>query len=313
MRKLIVTATVIAAMTGVVYGADGFAEKTLGGQGGKTVSIAADAAAFKRAVEAAETSIVQVSGTVDLSGVGGTVDIASNKTIQGTGDKPTIIGELGFARGASNIIIEGLNITNPNGLGEGDGLNVKEQVTNLFVGKCSIYDCSDGCFDITRASDNITVSWCKFYFSQAKPQNNRVSLIGGSDDATADEGEFHVTMHHNWFGPNCWQRIPSVRFGRVHLYNNLWDCAGNSYCIWSRIKAECLVENNVFKGVKAPYRVQADTAAPKGKLCLRGNVFDNCTGNTVETQDEVFKPAYEYKLDDAAGVAAAVQAQAGAK
>lgn len=311
MKRIVFFVAVITASLSV-YGADGFGEKATGGNGAQRVAIAGDAAAFKAAVEKAEACIVQVSGTIDLGKAGGAVDIASNKTIQGTGEKPTIIGELGFQRDASNIIIEGLHITNPAGLGEGDGLNVKESITNLFVTKCTFYDCQDGCLDITRQSDNITVSWCKFYFSEAKPQNNRVSLVGSSDEATADEGKFHITMHHNWFGQNCWQRIPSVRFGRVHLYNNVWDCAGNSYCTWSRVNAECLMENNVFNGVKDPYRIQNDAAA-KGKICLRGNVFEKCTGQAEEIQEEVFKPAYAYKADEATIVAAAVQAGAGAK
>ncbi len=299
----------------IVYGADGFGQSATGGEGGKVVTIAGDAAAFRMYVETADVPyIVQVAGTIDLSAAGGAVSIRSNKTLQGVGQNPTIIGELGFKNGSSNIIIEGLNITNPKGSGEGDGLSIKENVTHVFVTHCTFYDCSDGCMDITRESDHITVSWCKFYFSEAKPQANRVTLGGNSDTSSDDEGKLHITMHHNWYGPNCWQRIPSVRYGKVHLYNNYYDCEGNLYGVWSRIKAECLIENNVFKGIKDPYRIhiEKEAAEDKGKICARGNVFENCSGQTDEGKDTVFTPGYAYTPDEGAKVAEIVKAGAGA-
>lgn len=290
----------VCLCTAAVFAADGFGEKTTGGAGGQVVTVN-DAFAFKRYVEAVDTPyIVQVQGTINLEPVGGYVDMRSNKTISGIDEKPTVIGELGFKNGSSNVIIEKLTVTNPKGWGEGDGLSIKEDIKNVFVTKCTFYDCEDGCLDITRGSDGITVSWCKFYFSELKPQNNRVSLIGNSDNAAADdEGKLHITLHHNWFGPGCWQRIPSVRFGKVHLYNNYYDCAGNLYGVRSRIKAECLIENNLFKGVKDPYiiYVKEEPAEACGKIFAKGNVFEQCTGQTDDGSDTVFTPSYTYILD----------------
>jgi pectate lyase len=47
-------------------------------------------------------------------------------------------------------------------------------------------------------------------------------LIGGSDTVrdTNGWGYLSVTVHHNQF-INCGQRMPRVRFGKVHVYNNL--------------------------------------------------------------------------------------------
>lgn len=315
MRVLIIL-SVFAGLGFYACGADGFGQNTTGGQEGKVVTISDDAAAFKNYAETADTAyIIQVAGTVDLSAVGGAVEICSNKTIQGIGEKPTIIGNLGFENGSSNVIIERLNITNPKGAGEGDGLSIKENITDVFVTHCTFYDCSDGCMDITRQSDNITVSWCKFYFTEPRPQNNRVILTGNSDKTTEDEGKLHITMHHNWFGANCWQRIPSVRFGRVHLYNNYYDCEGNLYCIWGRIRSECLIENNVFRNVKDPLSIHVEeneAAGDKGKINARGNVFENCTGQMDEIKDTVFTPTYTYTADEAAKTAEQVKAGAGA-
>jgi pectate lyase len=296
------------------YAADGFGERATGGKGGQTVTVDGSPAMFASYVESDVPYIVEVKGTIDLGSTGGKVRIRSDKTIRGIGEKPTIVGELGFKNGSSNVIIEKLNITNPHGTGEGDGLSIKEDVTDVFVTQCTVFDCSDGCLDITRRSDRITVSWCRFYFTQPAEKGNRVMLIGNSDNSADDEGTLHITLHHNWFGANCRQRIPSVRYGKVHLYNNYYDCAGNMYGLWSRIKAECLVENNVFSGIKNPYSIHTEdeAAADRGKICSRGNLCEQCTGSTDEGQDAVFTPTYTYTADPAESVAEAVKARAGA-
>ena len=76
----------------------------------------------------------------------------------------------------------------------------------------------DGLLDITRQSDFVTVSWNHFR------DHAKTSLVGGGDRATADEGRLRVTYHHNhWDGVK--ERAPRVRYGRVHLYNNLHTVA----------------------------------------------------------------------------------------
>jgi pectate lyase len=312
--KVAILAGGILFCSALSIAADGFGENTTGGQGGQTVTVDGNPVMFASYVESNSPVIVEVKGTIDLGKLGDKVRIRSDKTIRGIGEKPTIIGELGFKNGSSNVIIEGLNITNPNGTGEGDGLSIKEDVTDVFVTRCTFYDCSDGCLDITRRSDRITVSWCKFYFSQPVEKGNRVMLIGNSDNSTDDAGTLQITLHHNWFGANCRQRIPSVRYGKVHLYNNYYDCAGNMYGLWSRVKAECLIENNVFAGVKDPYSIHVESEADgdRGRIQSRGNIFDNCTGKTDHGNDTVFTPGYAYTADPADAVAEMVKARAGA-
>ena len=294
-----------------VLAVDGFGENTTGGAGGATITVST-AADFKALVETIDVPyIIQVSGTIDLGSVGGKVSIRSNKTIGGIDPNATIIGELGFKNDSSNIIIERLNITNPNDYGEGDGISIKEDITNVFVTKCTIYNCVDGCLDITRRSDWVTVSWCKFYFTSGS--DPRVSLVGGGDTHD-DDGKLHITFHHNWFSSGCWQRIPSVRFGRVHIYNNYYDCPGNLYCVRSRIKAECLIENNYFINVNDPYYIYIDDEPPEdyGKIGTSCNVLVNCTGQVDDGDDDVFIPPYSYTLDDAQDTPTIVQLGAGA-
>jgi pectate lyase len=296
-----------------VFATDGFGENTTGGEGG-TTAVVDNAADFKELVETPDVPyVVKVSGAIDLGSVGGTVSIRSNKTIAGIDPNATITGQLGFKKGSSNIIIERLNITNPGDYGEGDGISLKEDISDVFITKCTLYDCEDGCLDITRRSDRITVSWCKFYFTTPNSNQSRVSLIGSSDDATDDLGRLHITFHHNFFGSLCWQRIPSVRYGRAHIYNNYYNCPGNLYCIRSRIQAECLIENNYFDGVNDPYYIYInDPGEITGKIRASGNVFYNCTGRVDDGDDDVFVPPYSYTLDDTLDFPTVVRLGAGA-
>jgi pectate lyase len=78
-----------------------------------------------------------------------------------------------------------------------------------------LFQQTDGLLDITRQSDLVTVSWCRF------SQHDKTMLIGSSDKQTEDDGRLRVSLHHNlWLA--CKERTPRVRFGRVHIANNLF-------------------------------------------------------------------------------------------
>ena len=315
---ILIVITVICCCS-TVFAVDGFASQnggTTGGAGGTTVTVT-DGADFLTYVEEEDTPyIIQISGTIHLADAdGGRVRIQSNKTIRGIGENPTIIGSLGFKNGCSNVIIEGLDISCPKDYtSEEDGISIKDDITNVFITKCTLHDCWDGCIDVARRSDWVTISWCKFYFTTPNDNNDRVSLVGNSDGATDDLGKLHVTFHHNWFDQYCMQRIPSVRYGRVHVYNNYYNCPGDIYCIWSRIQAECLIEKNYFKDVYDPYVNNRDGAPIEewGKIGASGNILDNCTGTAHPGTDTVFSPPYTYMLDDASMIPGIVQWGAGA-
>jgi pectate lyase len=73
-------------------------------------------------------------------------------------------------------------------------------------------------------------------------------LIGSSDSATADIGKLRVTLHHNMF-VNVIQRMPRVRFGQVHLFNNYYDLAttdGYGYSWGVGIQSQIYAQNNFF-------------------------------------------------------------------
>jgi pectate lyase len=297
---------------GDVFPADGWAgyAGTTGGAGGTTVTVTT-AASFKTYVESASTYIVKVSGTLDLVSVSGGVSIKSNKTIIGLDTSSTIIGRLGFLTGASNIIIQGLNITNPT-YAEADGISVKNTVTKLFVTKCTIYDCGDGCLDISNQSDYVTVSWCKFYYSNPAPAEDHrfVNLIGSSDTPSpSDAGTLRVAMHHNWWSSRCRERMPRVRFGQVHVYNNYYGCNGNNYCVGVGNNSNIRVESNYFDSVSSPW---ADYRT-NGIGIIGWNTDNYYVSTTVPTwatnsYTTIFVPPYTYTLASGSSVKATVTA-----
>ena len=105
-----------------------------------------------------------------------------------------------------------------------------------------LYQVHDGLLDITNASDLVTVSWNEFR------NHDKMMLIGSSDSAVADRGKLRVTLHHNLFD-GIGQRAPRVRFGQVHVYNNLYDLRDTpsyNYSWGVGIESAIYAEENVF-------------------------------------------------------------------
>jgi pectate lyase len=134
-----------------------------------------------------------------------------------------------------------------------------------------VFQVHDGLLDITNESDLVTVSWNEF------KNHDKVMLIGSSDNPNPpDRGKLRVTLHHNLW-QNLGQRTPRVRFGQVHVYNNLYrlkkvENYGYSWGVGR--ESQLYAERNFFQ-------VDADVTADEvierfGGTALheRGNLFD---------------------------------------
>jgi pectate lyase len=154
------------------------------------------------------------------------------------------------------------------------------------------------------------VSWTKFSYSSNARIHRYSNIIGGSDTATADTGHLRVTYLDNWWANNVDQRQPRVRFGLVHVFNNLYTSTAASYCVGLGVQANVLTENNVFIGVRNPINSTefSDAAAI---VVSRGNIYQGTSGSTADKGTAVFTPPYPYTLQPASAVQAAVQAGAG--
>jgi pectate lyase len=78
----------------------------------------------------------------------------------------------------------------------------------------------DGHVDVTLLATKVTISSNHFL------RHDKGNLLGGSDVANLvpgyGPGKIDVTFHGNYY-QNLIQRMPRVRFGRVHVYNNVFD------------------------------------------------------------------------------------------
>ncbi len=186
--------------------------------------------------------------------------------------------------------------------------------------------------DATREADFITVSWCRFYYTAPNGHEN-VNLIGGDDGDTTDMGKLHVTFHHNWYGDLAKERMPSVRYGRVHFFNNYLNSPGNNYATRTRLNAEVLVEKNHYENIQNPWELII-TSGNSGLLRATGNITNSCTFTTAYNHNTggtlvlidgsdvltdsgtdpigLNPPPYAYTLDDAAAVQTLVTTHAGA-
>jgi pectate lyase len=284
---------------------DGFGGWATGGAGGAIVTVS-DFNAFKYYATSVKPYTIRVSGTIDF-GQGGKVRPTSNKTIEGVDHNATIIGniDLSGSQNCDNIIIRNLTVTNP--YPEVDGITVWG-ATNVLITHCTVYDCGDGLIDITRTSDNVTVSWCKFYYTDPSAPH-RFTMISGNDPTAHP----HITLHHNWWAQNCDQRMPSGSWSTVHMYNNYFTCTGNYYCSNVRDGGEMLSESNYYLNVNNPVSVSLPPAEgqPAGRIKTVANAYVSCTGTIYPGQDTVFSPPYAYSVDAAGDVPAIVSARAG--
>ncbi len=304
----------------------GFAQTVTGGAGGQDVYVS-DYESFRNYLRAAEPLIIHVQGVITGEGIENYCYIYSNnKTIIGDGTNAGFIGDLRMNR-STNIIVQNMHLhctTNDGITIDGDATVGGSHGERIWIDHCTFYDCGDGSVDITKGADLITISWCKFYYT-VNHGHDLVDLIGSSDGDNTSQ--FRVTFHHNWYSSNCVERMPSVRFGHVHVFNNYYTCAGNDYCVRTRIDAQVLVENNWFENVNNPWERYV-TAENPGLLFATNNNFVNVTWSTAydagdtggtavlipgtDFLSDLNPPPYAYALDPADAVPNFVTNYAGA-
>lgn len=214
---------------------------TTGGASGSTTTVT-DLASLQDAAASDGPAIIIVSGTIVGSG-SDTVDIASDKTIFGeTGS--LIEGTSLNIKSASNVILRNLKLAHV--LYEaGDAISLNK-ATNVWIDHLDLSgdltadkDSYDGLLDMTHASDWVTVSNSFFH------NHWKTSLIGHADSNGAeDEGTLHVTFANNyWYQVDS--RVPSVRFGTVHMINNYFNDIKTTG-INARQKSQVLVQSSAF-------------------------------------------------------------------
>jgi len=284
----------------------GYASEVSGGEGGATV-VASNKQEFVDAIAREEPLIIKVEGNYE---VGSVTFKTPNKTIQGTGSKPTLRGSLWIYPGADNVIVRDLNISNPTShkKSEGfDGISIRG-ARGVWVHSCTFTDCGDGSVDVTEGADRVTVSWCKFQYSSKKSKHRFVMLAYGPS-RKKDKSCLHLTLHHNWFAKNCDARMPLVQKAKVHMFNNLLEPKSeNNFGTAVRERGELLSQRNVYIHVRNPLYSEDG-----GKIAAHDNKFHDCHGRFPGGRRGVFTPSYSYPLSDVDDVPKVVRKMAGCR
>jgi pectate lyase len=294
-----------------------------------TVSSIAD---FTSAVGGTNAAVVWVKGSIK-----GNVKVGSNKSIIGVCGGE-FHGHLELS-GSSNVIIRNLKIV---GYGVGDcsmdpsydasvgcssgadAVTVQNASNHIWIDHCDISDGTDGNLDITNAANYVTVSWTKFHYTARTDNNGNDStgaeghrfcnLVGGTDSPKMDDANsLNVTWHHNWWADGVVERQPRVRFGKNHLFNNLWSSSVSNYCIRAGKQAQILVEQSVFSGVKDPQQFNSSTDQGTANITSSNNVYTNTSGMqaTGGGGPAFTKPPYTYTADPTSGLEAAIRSGVG--
>ncbi len=259
-----------------------------GGQGGPIVTVTNEAE-LKAAVDGVNTAlIILVKGAIKVSGE---MSARGNKTIVGLGTDARIYGG-GFGWNTkSNVIVQNITFEDASD----DLLKINNKCKNFWIDHCTFSDGAstnagshDGMLDITRGSEFVTVSYCRFF------NHDKNILIGHSDSESGDV-IMKVTLHHNWFD-GTGQRNPRVRYATVHCYNN-YHVGHPVYGVASTCNANVLVENCYFKDTQIPLQVGVPGFSPAGFLVQNGCFFDNCGTPQTKYKDMTGLFPYSYTLD----------------
>jgi pectate lyase len=328
--------------------ATGWAGQNGGTTGGSQAAAAdvftvASKAAFVSALANAgeRPKIIRVNGLIDFregreytdsadQQARGTVDIPPNTTVIGinaaAGFQAVQLRVKGTQGEKTNVILRNLAIETPFDVdppdadnAEFDAVQITNFATNVWVDHVTITDGTrtknqtpgevhhDGALDVTNSSNFVTVSNSLF------KSHDKTNLIGSSDGRTADRGLLKVT-----FNDNVWddisQRAPRVRFGQVHVYNNLHlgDADDAEYPVkvvhGIGVESALLSENNVIEVTNFDAADACDLLDLKGGTTYK-NSGTTLNGTAVDlscglSPDIGWEPPYAYVLKSAAEVKA---------
>ena len=278
---------------------------TSGGSEGETYPVSTKKE-FIEHISGDDSKIIEFSGTLQ-----GVFHVGSNKTIRGKDKDAKIKGTL-ILSGSKNVILQNFKV-DAYKTAKQDGISIQDGSKNIWVDHLEVYDAPDGNLDIRDQSDFITISFTKFYYEKELGDHRFSNLIGHNDKNTEDAGNLRVTFHHNWWGKNVEERAPRVRFGKVHILNNLYTSSNeNGYSIRAAIGSNLLIENNYFKGSHNPHEIDGDKDHEKYPISVKaiGNEYEATTG-AEDSTNKAFSPAYNYQPKEAEKVKSLIEKCAG--
>jgi len=324
-----ITTSNLTARVGDCAAVPGWASQNGGTKGGGTATetVVTTYAQLKAAIENANVKVIKVSGTITIPATStGRLSFQdqSGKTIYGASgaklvstDQTKANSGIIYIKRCTNIIIRNLIFEGP-GAYDTDGWDnaTLDDCKNVWVDHCEFRDGVDGNLDVKNKSNYITISYTKFTYLKAPKaggsggsDDHRYSnLIGSSDSATGDRGLLNITFARCWWASGCRERMPRVRFGKIHIVNSYFNSSVSNKCIAAGFEANIRVTGSVFENVKEPISLMTGLTAITVES---NNIFTNTSGNKTG-KGTAFTPPYTIATLDASAVKADVTAGAGA-
>ncbi|KAF2712708.1 carbohydrate-binding module family 1 protein, partial [Pleomassaria siparia CBS 279.74] len=237
---------------------------------------------------AAGDDIVAVSSiTYDAAGSEPLV-VGSNKSILGVGGKGVIKGKgLRLASGASNVIIQGIEITtiNPSVVWGGDALDFQGANDGVWIDHCK-FSLIGRMFIVSHyKGSRVTISNNEFdgvTDTSATCNNNHywtMMFISDDEQITLDRNYFHDVSGR---APKLGQDGVAATF---HAVNNYFEnMKGHAFDAYDG--ASALVEGNVFKAVSQPSTDKAAAVATfvvDGGSACSSALGRTCLANSVDS------------------------------
>ncbi len=219
--------------------------------------------------------------------------------------------------GGSNVIVRNLKVVGNNCSdsptdcsGGADAFSIGDGAHHVWVDHCDVSDGSDGNLDINGQADYVTISLTKFSYSGQRPGGHQFSnLIGLERRQSRKIRATCASPGTTTGGPTTsTNACARVRYGRVHLFNNLYTASGNDYCIGLGYYANLLTEHNAFFQVRDPIN-STNYSNSQSVVISHDNLYVATSGGTSDKgfPNEVFVPPHPYALDAANDVEALVK------
>jgi len=291
------------------------------GGGDAAATVVKNYTELKTALASSSVKAVNISGTITVPS-GGMISFQdqSDKSVLGLAGSRLVSTDITssgsgilYIKRCENIILRNIIFEGPGAYDvDGNDNLCIDNSRNVWVDHCEFHDGLDGNFDIKNMADFISVTWCTFSYekepksggSGGAADHRYSNLIGSSDNATGDEGHLRVTFNYCWWGEGCRERMPRMRFGKLHMVNNLFTSSVSNNCIRAGYKANILANGNYFDGQKVPIdEFNGDYTAIRA--------YDNAGAEDM-AKNAVFIPPYTITAAKAADIVEPIKSCAGA-
>ena len=254
---------------------------------------------LKSALSSSTAQVIVITKSISFAGKSRITCSKSNKTI--LAKKGVVLETTGFESktsgiflfdGCSNIILRNIKMVGP-GADDNqcqDLLNL-DGATKVWVDHCEFSDGVDGNFDIVGNSDNITVSWCRFFYEKDPKADHQFSnLIGSNADMKPKDGLYTITYAYNWWDHGCAQRMTRSRHSDLHFLNCYWNSNNASYYIGPGT-TKLYIEGCYFDGNVATKNIIKDSYEGSNSWTI---VNSYAKKGLPSNNGTVSKPSYAY-------------------